>query len=282
MTLELNRRMIFRLTGNDMAMLYDQDSRKVISLNRTGAQIYQLLLHESDSEKVITSFAGSDPERHLDAENFLAMLQQAGCLAGFTDTVSVPPAAAVRSSNISAERFGIGFSMSGTFENGDKLDICECDPEKLRRGDVICFTNRDGRAVGHRIIGGKPGKWITMGDNNDLPDRHFVTARDNIKLITGKTHLGKYYPLPGGNAGMRHFYLVQFRRRSRIFLLRGMKMAFLPLSGIFFWRKKADKSTNFGRIIQYSRRGKVIGWRINGRSVYAGYWLRLFYRLPEK
>lgn len=283
MILEVNRRMIFRRTGNAMALLYDPDTRKVVSLNHTGMQIYQHLLRETDSDKIITSFGGSDPVRRQDAENFLAMLQQAGCLAGFSSGDTPVPAAAVPASdNVSGGRFGIGFSMSGTFENGDKLEICECDPEKLRRGDVICFTDSRGQSIGHRIIGGKPGRWITMGDNNDRPDRHIVTGRNGIKLITGRIRMGKYRPIYGGNAGMRHFYFLQARRRCRIFLLRTAKWIFMPLSGVFFWRKMPDKATSFGKNCQYSHRGRVIGWRINGNPVYAGHILRLFYRLPAK
>ncbi len=279
MTLELNYRMICRRTG-EMALLFDRDTRKVVSLNSTGLQIYELLKKESDCEKVLTAFAGDDPEKRADAEKFLAMLQQSGCLAGFSgDTVSaVPPPKSAAGIN---QDIGIGFSMLGTFENGDKLEVKKCDFSRLRRGDVIRFINREGIMVGHRIIGGKNGRFVTMGDNNDHPDRHFVTAANEPVLITGKVHHGRYYPIRGGEAGMRHFYFLRVRRACRRGVRRCLKLLVLPLLKGFFWRRTPDRVTKFGNTRQFSCRGKVIGWRINGNAVYAGHLLRLFYRLPE-
>lgn len=277
MNLELNYRIIFRRIGEN-AMLYDRDTRKAVSLNHTGVQIYELLMKESDSGKILETFAGNDPEKRHDAERFLAMLQQAGCLAGFSG-ISAEPAPSGNAS-VPDGRFGVGFSMLGTFENGDKLEIQPCDPAKLRRGDVIRFTDPAGRAVGHRIIGTKDGGWITMGDNNDAPDTRIVTAADDLMLITGITRNGRYYPVHGGTAGMRHFYRLRFRRACRLALRKSIKKIFLPLTGLFFWRRHPDKVTSFGKRLQYSCRGKVIGWQIGGNAVYAKQIFRLFYRLP--
>ena len=276
MNLELNYRIIFRRIGEN-AMLYDRDTRKSVSLNHTGAQIYEWLMKESDSEKILETFAGDDPEKRHDAERFLAMLQQTECLAGFSG-VSAEPA----TGNFSDPegRFGIGFSMSGTFEIGDKLELQPCDPAKLRRGDVIRFVDPAGKAVGHRIIGTKDGGWITMGDNNEAPDTRIVTAADDLMLITGITRDGRYYPVHGGTAGMRHFYRLRFCRACRLGFRKSIKKIFLPLTGAFFWRRQPDKVTSFGKRLQYSCRGKLIGWQINGKSVYAKQVLRLFYHLP--
>lgn len=278
MALELNQRVIFRRTG-EMALLYDPDRKYTASLNLTGIMIYELIRKFDDAETVLSNFAGDDEAKRQDAENFLQMFVNAGFLAGYG--VAEKAAAPVRQQGTAeVHNFCIGSSMAGTFETGDRLEMCNCPPTKLQKGDVISFVNKNGNFVGHRIVGGRTGRWITMGDNNDKLDRHPVTLEQNPRLITGRLHHGVYYPVARGKAGMRHFYFLRFKRQCRRIAAAAVKFPAKLLIACCFWRKKADRQTDFGKIIQYSYRRKVIGWKINGRNIYARHILRLMYRLP--
>lgn len=279
MALELNQRTVFRRTG-EFALLYDPDRKYTVSLNKTGIMIYELLRKFDDLETVLTEFAGDDRDKRGDVENFLRMLTNAGYLAGYDTPAEIKPAVA-QSVLPDEHKYCIGNSMSGTFETGDRLEVCNCPPARLQRGDVISFLSRNGIYVGHRIVGGRTGRWITMGDNNDRFDRHPVTLEQKPRLITGRVHFGRYYPVAGGKAGMRHFYFVRFKRRCRRIGIAIVKTPVLLLQKCCFWRKTPDRQTDFGKLIQYSYRGKVIGWKINGRIVYARHILRFSYRLPS-
>jgi hypothetical protein len=242
-------------------------------------EIYELLRECDDLETLLTRFGGDDENKRQDAENFLMLLTKSGCLSGYlpADSPELPPLPKMTNP---IENLGYGNSMLGTFETGDRMEMCQYPYEKFQRGDVINFIDRRGNKIGHRIVRGKAGKSITMGDNNDSVDRYPVTAAQKPQLITGKFHHGKYYPIARGKAGMRHFYFFRFKRSIRNMVKTALRMPILLLVKCCFWRKRPDRQTDFGSLIQYSYRGRLIGWKINGRNVYVRNILRFTFQLP--
>ena len=208
------------------------------------------------------------------------MLQNAGMLAGHAGSAAAPPPepAGEPEAAAPAGRLGVGNSMRGTFSSGDELRVEEIAATELRPGDVVMFTGSSGVNTGHRIVGGRPGSWITMGDNNDRPDAEPFRPGRLATRITGKVVRGEYFPIAGGPAGMRRFRLLRLRRAAH----RALAALVNPLLRLLFWRPGPDHAVRFGAVTQYSRGDRLIGGRVNGIPVYAGLWRRFFYRLPEK
>lgn len=276
MTLELNRRVVLRRL-RDRAILYDPDRKRALTVNASGAAVYIRMRDCLPLTTTLDEITGGDPRRSGEVEPFLAMLQGAGFLTGFSGEVLPPLPAAGADAAAADHRCGIGSSMLGTFAGGDELETETVAPEQLRRGDVVVFPDAAGRQTGHRIVGGKPGAWITMGDNNDLPDPKPLAPAGPIPRITGRRRDGRYAVIAGGAAGMRHFYRLRLQRQLRVLL----RKFFVPLLDLGFWRKLPDHAAVFGDTIQYSHRGRLIGWRIRGIPVYHRQSLRLRYKLPE-
>ncbi|MCI5779927.1 MAG: hypothetical protein MR051_08985 [Lentisphaeria bacterium] len=277
MTLELNRRIVLRYL-RDRAILYDPDRKRALTVNASGAAIYIQMRDRLPLRTTLDEITGGDRRKICEVEPFLAMLQGAGFLTGFSGESLPPlPATKTNAAETADRRCGIGSSMLGTFAGGDELETVTVAPERLRRGDVVVFSDASGRQTGHRIVGGKPGAWITMGDNNDLPDPKPLAPEGPIPLITGRRRDGRYAAIAGGAAGMRHFYRLRLQRQLRVFL----RKVFVPVLNLGFWRKLPDHAAVFGETIQYSHRGRLIGWRIRGIPVYLRQSLRLRYKLPE-
>ena len=72
-------------------------------------------------------------------------------------------------------------SMEPTFYKDDLAIVRKCTLKELKKGDIITF-NQDDRTISHRIlqITKEKGdiKFITKGDNNDVPDREQVDFED--------------------------------------------------------------------------------------------------------
>ena len=72
-------------------------------------------------------------------------------------------------------------SMEPTFYKDDLAIVRKCTLKELKKGDIITF-NQDDRTISHRIlqITKEKGdiKFITKGDNNDVPDKEQVEFED--------------------------------------------------------------------------------------------------------
>lgn len=72
-------------------------------------------------------------------------------------------------------------SMEPTFYKEDLVVVKKCKLEDLQTGDIITFKEDD-RTISHRIveITKEKGevKFITKGDNNDIPDKDAVEMQD--------------------------------------------------------------------------------------------------------
>lgn len=72
-------------------------------------------------------------------------------------------------------------SMEPTFYKEDLVVVKKCKLEDLKKGDIITFREED-RTISHRIveITKEKGevKFITKGDNNDIPDKDAVEMQD--------------------------------------------------------------------------------------------------------
>ena len=275
MILERNARIICRRL-EDKWLLYDPDRRDTMTLNPAGAELYTALADFTDAGVLLQQFAGDNAAKRHEAENFLGMLQKYGYIAGFTGEI---PERKADAGDVSGQ-YGIGFSMAGTFFSGDRLETIPVNTADLSRGDVIRFTDGADKMIAHRIIGGTPGAWITMGDNNAVCDPEPVTGK-NLQLVTAVWRNGIRHEIARGKAGMRHFGRL---RRKRFFKLALRKLLGIParlLIKCCFWRKVPAQATDFGRSIQYSDGGRIIGWQIRKHPVYASHRLKFFYCLPE-
>lgn len=89
----------------------------------------------------------------------------------------------------------ISESMEPEFFKDDLVIVKKCNESELQIGDIITFTQGD-RTISHRIIDitkdEDSTKFITKGDNNDLPDEDFVTP-ENIygKVLFSVKKVGK-------------------------------------------------------------------------------------------
>ena len=222
--------------------------------------------------------AGDDSGKRRHVEGFLAQLRQLGMLAGFEG--DAPPTASAASPvempELTGKR-GIGSSMLRTFAPGDELETERVPAGRLRRGDVVEFVNAAGRNVGHRIVGGTPGRWITMGDNNDVPDPDPYIPGETATRIVARVSRGRRTPIRGGWAGMAHFRAARMRRAAHS---ASAKIA-RGLLNCCFWRIEPEKRTDFGEVSQFFHRGRLIGWTVRGIPVYRRQLLRLRFKLPE-
>lgn len=276
MILERNARIICRRIDGK-GMLYDPDRRDAKVLNPAGMDLYCRLGLFTDADMLLCGFAGDDADKRREAEKFLGMLQKYGYIAGYSGDITGEEPSAIE---IMGE-YGIGYSMSGTFFPGDRLIMVPVKSERLQYGDVICFTSASAGAVAHRIIGGGPGAWITMGDNNPAPDKGAVTA-DDLQLVTAVIRDGVEHPVAGGAAGMRCFRKWRCRRFFRLLMRKIFTLPVRAVINCCFWCRTPERATDFGRLIQYSDRGRLIGWRIGGVRVFAAHRFKFIYRLPEE
>lgn len=86
-------------------------------------------------------------------------------------------------------------SMEPTFYVEDLVVVKKCKLEDLQKGDIITFKEED-RTISHRIveITKEKGevKFITKGDNNDVPDKDAVEMQDVYgKVLFSIKKLGK-------------------------------------------------------------------------------------------
>ena len=278
MELELNFRVICRPTEGGGAVICDPDRKRGLVLNPAGAKIFALLRRRRTLEEIMARCAGDDPKKRRHAERFLALLRKYGMLAGFDGEAAPSAAGAVpmEMPETGAKR-GIGSSMLRTFASGDELETERVPADRLRRGDVVEFVNAAGQNVGHRIVGGVPGRWITMGDNNDDPDPEPYVPGETATRIVAKIAGGSRTPIRGGRAGMAHFHAVRVRRAVH----RAFAEIFEGALNCCFWRIEPEKRTDFGEVIQFSHRGRLIGWTVRGVPAYRRNILRLRFKLPE-
>jgi len=84
-------------------------------------------------------------------------------------------------------------SMSPTFNSGDMIFIKKCDPSTLQVGDIVTFhtiINNEYALNTHRIHeieeSGGVRSYITMGDNNAVPDTHIISDGDIVGKYVGR------------------------------------------------------------------------------------------------
>ena len=274
MILERNTRIICRPL-QDGGMLYDPDRRDGMILNASGVKIYAALGEFTETEKIYRTFSGVAGQAEL--EKFLAMLQKHGYISGFDSDIAV----GTPKRGVVEGQYGVGFSMSGTFYPGDRLESKPVKSTDVCRGDVICFKSAAGNLTAHRIIGGRPGAWVTMGDNNFARDKEIVIQED-LQLVTAISRGGVRHPVAGGKAGMRHFHIWRGKYFFRKWLKKIIAIPARLVISCCFWRREPEQTTDFGRLLQYSSCGRVIGWKIGSSKVFSAHKFRFLYRLPEE
>jgi len=104
-------------------------------------------------------------------------------------------------------------SMEPTFYKDDLAIVRKCTLKELKKGDIITF-NQDDRTISHRIlqITKEKGdiKFITKGDNNDVPDKEQVEFED----IYGKV----LFVIPAYNEEQNIKKVLENLRRPKHFL----------------------------------------------------------------
>lgn len=275
---ELNFRILFRRIDGGGAILCDPDRKRGLILNPAAAEIFAMLRRRRTLDEIMARCAGDDPEKRRHVESFLAQLRQLRMLVGFDGeaTPSTFAESPMEMSEMMGKR-GIGSSMLRTFAPGDELETERVPSDRLRRGDVVEFVSAAGRNIGHRIVGGVPGRWITMGDNNDFPDPDPYIPGETATRIVARISRGKRTPIRGGRAGMAHFRVARMRRATH----HAFAKCVAALLNCCFWRIEPEKRTDFGEVSQFSHRGRLIGWTVRGIPAYRRQILRLRFKLPE-
>ncbi len=97
-------------------------------------------------------------------------------------------------------------SMYPELEAGDMIFAKELDPTEVKTGDVITFTENDGRIVTHRVVKviteNGENAFQTKGDNNNVVDQGFVSSNQLLGTmefnIPNAGHVAKFAASPIG------------------------------------------------------------------------------------
>lgn len=76
-------------------------------------------------------------------------------------------------------------SMAPTFDTGSVVTIKPVRFENIKKGDIITFTDLEGRTVTHRVLVKQSQRLITKGDANKTPDLNAVAPGQ----VIGKVNL---------------------------------------------------------------------------------------------
>ncbi len=171
-----------------------------------------------------------------------------------------------------------GNSMRGMFLPGETVLLAEVSFETLRKGDVVAVFDRTPSYV-HRIVEKNADYAVTMGDNNDHPDKLRLTPESHIMLITGARGLhGDVRRVSGGDAGMKRFRRQQRKRAFRRFAVRLLR----PFRPFQAFRIPAGRETRFrDGTIQWNFGDIPVAVRKpDGTTMYFHWAKRLVFRIP--
>ena len=124
-----------------------------------------------------------------------------------------------------------GNSMRGIFSSGDRIFCKAAALEDLSVGDIV-VVNPGNSSYIHRVIKLDRDFAVTMGDNNDFPDKLRLNNSSEFFQLESAIRRGKVLKIAQGQAGMRHFMCIQ-RRRNYV---RKFKKTFRQLEKHCFWR----------------------------------------------
>lgn len=137
-----------------------------------------------------------------------------------------------------------GNSMLRVFSPGDIMLVEQITAKNAAPGDIICFTDSNGKNIVHRFIRwSDDGGLITMGDNNATPDIGIIAPECMVYRVTERHTLsGKIIPVSAGRKGLLTFRINRFRKFAR----RLMTIAAGILRRINFLKIPVKNFSHFG------------------------------------
>ena len=146
--------------------------------------------------------------------------------------------------------------MNPTLRNADLLEVVPYDDRKIRRGDVITFTQLKGEfSVTHRIISVDTRGVRTLGDNNSIADAGYIQPKDIIGCVVYARRNKRRICIYGGTVGQIYAIVIRLIRRIKIRLrivLILLRPIYLYLCRSKALRKCISAKTDL-RIFSFSR-----------------------------
>jgi signal peptidase I len=164
-----------------------------------------------------------------------------------------------------------GWSMYPNIRNGDYLILKK---KRLRIGGIVCFKDKCGKNVVHRVIKLNKRRLVTKGDNSLKPDQQIenkkvmgvvvaVKREDKILNVKGKYLYGYFYPLS--------CVIIIGRRAVKKFILRVQDFGFYSKIVKYIFRnkdveiEKAVEADDF-YFIRAKINSKEAGWAKIGKK----------------
>jgi signal peptidase I len=165
--------------------------------------------------------------------------------------------------------FYSGRSMSGTFRDGDRIQIDPCKTIEIKIGDVAIFISqmekeKKTRCI-HRIVAAAKTGFITRGDNNPKNDEEPVTEENLIGRVTRYERNGKMHTVWNGRLGMMRAQVLHGRGHfictAKFFLRKPYRM--IKKTGIVakLWQPQIETvyfATQDGPLIKYLHNGQTV------------------------
>ncbi|MBN1891002.1 MAG: signal peptidase I [Thermoflexales bacterium] len=162
----------------------------------------------------------------------------------------------------------LGYSMKGTFHQGDILVVAPIAFENIRPGDVIAFHRHvpggDIKLVAHRVQCRVAEGLVTQGDNLAFPDPKLVNAPNLIGRVNGAQRGTTMRPVQGGTKGQLWVTCLRLRRRITP-MWHSLLYRLAQVSGIIrlLWRPRIIQirlTTSDGPLVKYIHKQQTIAY----------------------
>jgi len=169
-----------------------------------------------------------------------------------------------------------GISMLPVLRTGDQVELHPVERHAIHCGDILVFTDADGREIIHRVIRTTPLQ--TRGDNctrNDQP----VPSESPLFIARAFFRGGKYVTLSCGKRGRFEFLRNQFRCKC-LFPIRKI-LCFAAQCNPWRIRFSTLKPSRFGEKTIYYAGTRPVGWQDSN----GWHWMRFarfFVEAPPK
>jgi len=157
--------------------------------------------------------------------------------------------------------------MRGTFRPGDLLEIEKSDVCKLRKGDIIVFSNKiqSGKdQIVHRIVKIEKDKIVTRGDNNPEPDNLMISEENLTGVVTGLIREKGFRRVRRGSAGIFSMFLIKVSKKIKRFIFLTLMIPYHLLRISRVGRLYTPRSE---KIVLNSKNGLFIKMRLKNKIV---------------
>ena len=222
-------------------MLFASASGKAYALNASSEFIGERLSRGISLEELLAQMCARYPNENPDELKrslclYLGQLKTLGYIEGFDGKAvdATPPPSDVlpdgAKSNALPENHLLykGNSMARVFVLGDILVVKDLPLEEFSRGDIVAFKFPDAKdGIVHRIVKMAADGFVTMGDNNSVPDGWIVTVADRPRLVVERIDVaGRHHCISRGRVGMLAFRWHRCRYWTRRLLSKIYRFVF--------------------------------------------------------